>query len=430
MAIYPLPPPHERLNVFFGEFFRELRKMKETVKGNYLKRIEEEFKRTGYREEDSSGVENILIVRLDFIGDMILTTGFIREVRANFPKARITLLCSPKTFSIVELCPYVNEVLSFDKDSLSGNIVDAMEKVAVFCKDNLWQKRFSIAFSPRWFSDTLSELLIMWLSGARERIGYGTYPFHSWKGDPPSDVATRDNFLLTKNIVTPKKLVSDPERNFYILAATDLKVDETHMELWYSAEDLQHARELLEDIPSSAKKVLIGLSGSDLNKKYPVEKFLVALKEIAKKNFVFVLIGGKSEVKAAAFLEKNLPTEKVLNLAGKTTLRETEAVITLADYYIGHDTGVMHMAAAAKVPVLSIYREAVDRENILPPIYSGFRRFPPWQTKAVALRPAHPLDDCATLPPVHGHCHHKEPHCITQITPQDIIEGFKKLQTL
>ena len=64
----------------------------------------------------------------------------------------------------------------------------------------------------------------------------------------------------------------------------------------------------------------------------------------------FVIIGGKTEVDDAAFLEKNLPSGKVLNLAGKTTLRETEAVITLADYYIGHDTGVLHMAAAAKVP--------------------------------------------------------------------------------
>ena len=304
MAIYPLPSPHERLNVFFGDYFRKLRKIKEDVHGDSLIRIEKEFNRLGYRRADSSGVENILIVRLDLIGDMILTSGFIREVRKNFPKARITLICSPTTFPIVEFCPYVNEVFTFDKDSLEGNIVDAMEKVAVFCKDNIWQKKFSIAFSPRWFNDTLPELLIMWLSGARERIGYGTHPFHSWMGDPPSDVAAKDNFFLTKNVVTPKELVSDPERNFYLLASAGLKVKATHMELWYSAEDLQHARELLEDLPFSAKKILIGLSGSDLNKKYPVEKYLVALRELAEKDFVFVIIGGKTEVDDAAFLEK------------------------------------------------------------------------------------------------------------------------------
>ena len=50
---------------------------------------EAEFERAGYREEISAGVENILIVRLDAIGDMILTSGFLREVRANFPCASV-----------------------------------------------------------------------------------------------------------------------------------------------------------------------------------------------------------------------------------------------------------------------------------------------------------------------------------------------------
>ncbi len=225
-------------------------------------------------------------------------------------------------------------------------------------------------------------------------------------------------------------MVSDGDRNFYLLAASGCEVNETHMELFYGAEDLQHARELLEDIPPHCQKILLGIAASDLNKKYPVEKYWVALNELAKRDLIFIIVGGREEIAEANFIEQGLPRGKVINLAGKTTLRETEAVISLADCYIGHDTGIMHMAATAKLPVLVLYREAADRENILPPILSGFGRFPPWQTKSVILRPAHPLDDCATLPPVHGHCHHLEAHCITQIPPHAIIEGFDKLMTL
>ena len=198
------------------------------------------------------------------------------------------------------------------------------------------------------------------------------------------------------------------------------------MELWYSAEDFQRASELLEDIPPDRKKISVGIGAGDVNRKYPVEKYLVALKTLAEKNFCFVILGGKTELDDAAYLEKNLPREKVLNLAGKTPLRETEAVISQMDFYIGNDSGVMHMAAAAHVPVLVIYREAEDRSNSFPGL-SEFLNFPPWQTKAVILRPKHPLGDCATLPPIYGHCHHKEPHCITQITPQEIIAGFERL---
>lgn len=55
MAIYPMPPPHERLNVFFGEFFQAMRKAESEAYGAFLMRAEEEFKRLGYRDNDAVG---------------------------------------------------------------------------------------------------------------------------------------------------------------------------------------------------------------------------------------------------------------------------------------------------------------------------------------------------------------------------------------
>ena len=431
MAIYPNSPPHERLDVFFGEFFREMRKADPATYGAFLNRAEEEFTRLGYREEISAGVENILIVRFDGIGDMILTSGFLREVRANFPKARITLVIFSKVYSVVELCPYINEVLVFPVDNpLTLSFLDLLETIAIFCRDNnFWQKKFSIAFSPRWHNDDpLSALLLCWLSGARERIGYGTNPYTSWTNAPVPPI---DNFLLTKNIVTPRSVISDAEKNFYLLAASGFKVNETHMELFYGAEDLQQAKIFLKNIPVSRKKVLLGIGGgTSASKKYPIEKYLIALKKLAKKDLVFIIVGGQAEMTDAEFIENNLPSGKVLNFVGKTTLRETEAVVSQANFYIGNDTGVMHMASAAQVPVLIIYSEAKDKENNLAGIMSSYGRFPPYKTKYVALRPDHQLDECAKLGATFGWCHSKEAHCITQITPQEIITNFETLQRL
>ncbi|MBR2734349.1 MAG: hypothetical protein IKD80_08940 [Selenomonadaceae bacterium] len=104
-------------------------------------RAEQEFQQLGYREKISAGVENVLVVRFDAIGDMILTSGFIREVRANFPKAHITLVVRPLIFSLVEYCPYVNEVLGFDRKIFRKDLVDIMEQIVVFCREHLWQKK-------------------------------------------------------------------------------------------------------------------------------------------------------------------------------------------------------------------------------------------------------------------------------------------------
>ena len=218
--------PHEQLEGFFAELFKLMREAEPSTYHNFMLRAEEEFKRTGYREKNSEGIENILIARLDVIGDMILTSGFIREVRANFPRARITLVVSPLTFPMVELCPYVNEVLSFNPNQTVGNFPDALEKIVTFCKENLWRKNFSIAFSPQWGSLNFSALLLCWISGARERIGYGTNPYKSYFADSLAEYTARGNFLLTKNIVTPQSIVAELEKHLYLLTASGFAVNQ------------------------------------------------------------------------------------------------------------------------------------------------------------------------------------------------------------
>ena len=391
---------------------------------------EAEFERAGYREEIPVGVEDILVVRLDAIGDMILTSGFLRELRANFPQARITLVCSPKAYPVVELCPYVNEVLTFDKDLFGRDLPTMFERIANFCRENLWQRRFAQAFSPQWGSDNLPALLMAWLSGARERIGYGVSPYASLGLEASPEAAVRDNFLLTKNIVAGREYVAEVEKYFYLLGAAGLDVNSDNTELFFGAEDFLRAEQLLYDIPPSCKKVILGIGASFGSRQYPVERLLVALQTLAEKDLVFIIVGGRAELDDANYLEQNLPYGKVLNLAGKTTLRETEAVIGHSDYYVGNDSGVMHMAATAQLPCLVFYREAQDKEDFLPGAFSEFKRFPPYQTKSVILRPDHQLEDCAKQPPIYGWCHHVEAHCIAQIPPQEVIAGFEALEGL
>ena len=419
------------LERFFDEFFKQLPKANASQISDLMFRAEMTFRQAGYRDEIPAGVENILVVRLDAIGDMIITSGFLRELRKNFPRARITLVVSPLAFPLVELCPYVNEVLIFDQKQFPKTFVDILSGLTDFCRKNFWRKRFSRAFLPQWGSDNFAALLMAWLSGARERIGYGTSPAKSWLDDTnPADEA-RDNFLLTQNIITPRSIVTMVEKHFYVLEAAGLRVDETHMELFFGAEDFRRARELLQVVPPNRKKVLLGLGAGSASRKYPVEKYLVALKTLLKKNLVFVIVGGKSEIDDAEFIEKHLPSGTVFNFAGKTTLRETEAVISQMDFYVGNVTGIMHMAAAAHVPILTLYHEAQDKEDYLPGVFSEFRCFPPWQTNFVVLRPDRQLDECAKLPPIYGWCHrHDAPHCITQITPQEIIDGFEVLEDM
>ena len=273
----------------FAELIRQIKSDPDQVSG-VMFMAEAEFERNGYRDEIPTAVENVLVVRLDAVGDMILTSGFLRELRTNFPQARITLVCSPFVYPTVELCPYVNEILTFDKDSLDRRFPVMFEKLVDFCREHFWHRRFSFAFSPQWGSDNLPSLFMAWLSGARERIGYGFNPYTSWGAEVSVEVAMRDNFLLTKNIVAPREAVAEIAKHFYLLSAVGLEINKDNTELFFGAGDYLRAQELLQEIAPTCKKVALGIGAGFGSRQYPVEKLASALKVLAAKDLCFVMI--------------------------------------------------------------------------------------------------------------------------------------------
>ena len=398
---------------------------------NFYYQMENVFKLNGYRDIQNSGVENILVMRLDAIGDFVLTTGFIRELRLNYPSARITLVVSKLVYPLAELCPYANKVLAFDTKTLKGDIVTAIESISEFAAEHFWQEHFSSCFSVQWGSENLPPLLMGYLSGARERIGYG-YQIELLHFDklPPKE-QDPNYLLLTKPVINPKNLIHEAEKHLYVLKAIGLPIRSTNMELWYNLKDIQNARFLLNNINPESMKVVVGIGAGGDSRKYPVEQYIRAFKTIIKRGYKvnFVIIGGDAEREDADKIQTALPKESVTNLINKTTLRETEAIIGEADIFIGNDTGVMHMAAALKIPIIAIYRQPKDKDHMVPGVFNEYYRFAPWQSTAIVLRPEHALSDCKDVM-VYGGCKYPNAHCIKQIKPDWIVEAFENMNYL
>ena len=396
---------------------------------HFYNQMEDVFTKTGFREKQQSGVKNILVTRLDAIGDFVLTTGFIRELRLNYPSARITLVVSNLVYPIAELCPYVNKVVAFDSKFNTSDVVMMINRVTAFAAEELWTNHFDMAFSVQWGSENLLSLIMGYLSGARERIGYG-YKIELMHFDqlPPKD-KDPNYLLLTKPVMNPKELIHEADKHFYPLESLGRYVGSKNMELWYSAEDFQNARRFLSNIGSAVMKIVVGIGAGGGSRKYSVDSYISAFKSIIKstnKEVAFIVIGGKAEAEDAEKFQNSLPYDCVLNLVEKTTLRETMAVIAQADMFIGNDTGVMHMAAAAKVPIIAVYRQPKDKDHVVPGVFSEFERFAPWQALAVVLRPEHTLGDCKNAM-VYGGCKEPNAHCINQVKPEEVVEAFEKL---
>ncbi len=404
------------------------------TKALYLKtmvsKMEAVFTRLGFRETSTAAVKNILIVKLDSFGDFILLSPAIREIRMNYPAAHITLVINKRIYPLAELCPYVNEILTFDfEDECDDDEVpQVMRYMLDFAKNYLWQRKFSLGFEFRYFNSMkFRHLLMLYFSGAKERVGYISNAGRLYTNSLLPPEQNNGNALLTHPVLNPPEIIHDCARNLYILQDYGLKIQRTDLEVWFDAADLSVAKKLLRGFAEGRIKITVGISASTHMRKYPIEKYLQAFKEIIDKGGSIIILGGPAEAEDANFLESNLPREFVKNFVEIFNgWRFDAAVMSQTDMYIGNDTGASSCAAAVHLPMIMLCREAKDKENILPGMLSEYAMYYPWQTNAIVLRPEHALPPCANTLSMGG-CVTGTSHCIAQIEPAEIVAAYDKM---
>lgn len=394
--------------------------------------LEPAFAKNGFRR--NQGRRNILIIRLDVMGDMILTSGIFREIRRAYPQAHITAVVRGSLLPLMEGCPHCDEVLAFDGPGFAKSTRAAIEATEIFCEKHLRGRRYDLCLLPQWGDDKRVSMLLAYMGGARERIGYSDTArniyFRALGRDKDLEIDTSfEEAFLSRAIVNPPEILHEAARNFYLLEDAGIPVQDRATELWATAQDAEKAAEtLLAAFLGQCVPVVLGIGAGGENRKYPAEKYLEAARAISGKYDAirFILLGGEAEKRDAAFLAESLPSGVALDLTGKTTLRESMAIVSLASLYLGNVTGLMHAAAAARLPIIALYREAVDKTGIMPGLLSEYARFSPWQANAIVLRPTHALGECADTI-IYGGCKEPTPHCIAQISPKDIVRAFDML---
>lgn len=377
--------------------------------------MEPAFIAAGKRAPHPSEHKNILVIRLDDIGDNVLNSGFLRELRGGFPTATITLVVNTVVKNMVELCPYVDNVFAIDTrvgQAIDETFITARE----FCERKLWQNEYDICLMPRWDLDLVFGTMLGYLSGAHERIAFSENVwFQKMK------LCGGFDKFLTLPLIEPPYIEHEAERDFFMLEAIGVPVKKRNMEMWLSDDDRKKARQLVGNFSKGRKLFAVMTGGSEPRKIYPKEMFADALAGIATNDVAFVFVGAKNDGSDADYIAARLPKGAALNLCGKTTLRESAAVLESAALYIGGDTGMKHIAAALNKPVIEINREGREKRA---GICSSARRFAPWRTPFVLVQPDRQIGECADA----SNCLAKEAHCIKTIAPEKIVEAYRRLK--
>ncbi len=331
--------------------------------------------------------KSILVIKPDLIGDVVLCTPFLRELRRNAPAARIELVVRPGVFDLMETCPHVDRVRAYRPFETA---VRAARARAVWqawqTARRDWPGGFDLGVLPRWDFDVWHAAYLLYFSGADRRVGYAEAT------TAVRQSCNRDEDLLLTDPVTPRDSGGhEVRRNLDLLEALGGQVQSTALELWPNPMDEMAAAQWLETrkVGSKMKLVAVAPGSHEAKKRWPAERFVELCKTAPLSAFDrLLLLGGPGDRELTGWMAAAIGP-RALDAGGCFSLRQSVCALRHCSLFVGNDTGVKHMAAAVQVPVLEIsgWPEGADDLHPLSPV-----RFGAW---GVASRVVRPPNGCA-----------------------------------
>lgn len=285
-------------------------------------------------KKDIGKEEKILIVNVNWLGDVIFSTPFINTVRQAYPDSYIACLLHPRCVDILKGSPRIDEIIVYDEKGEHRSILGKMRLMGYLSKIH-----FDVAFI---LHRSFTKALIIFLSGIKERIGYPT---------------KRRSFLLTKNVELPSPDVHKVEYFLNIARAFDIEVRDNSYEFFIQDTDRNTIRKFLNNNGINDKDILVVLcpGGNWGPKRWGKENFARLGDMLTEKlGSKVVISGAKKDIALAEDIKRMMKRKPVIS-CGKTSLKELGALLERANLVVANDTGPMHLAVAMKTNVIALF---------------------------------------------------------------------------
>jgi heptosyltransferase-2 len=343
-------------------------------------------------------VQRILVMRYRFIGDTVLTVPFLRNLREAFPGVRIDLMLEPFSGQVIEGCPYVDRVIPFELRTIhkySARNDRGKVRAYLHYRRMIRRERYDAVFVLK---RSLSSALLVWAARVPRRIGFATEGRSLFLTDP---VPYRNDQHEVENFLDSLRALAIPVRS-------------SHLELWTDSAIDAKVDSLLSQAGwnDAALKVIIHAAASLPAKEWPLDRFAAVMRVLRDRYGArFVYTGAKDDSFRYEEIER-LGSFGGLNLCGVTSVRENIAVYRSCDLFFGVDSGPMHMAAAAGVPVVALFGPTDER------------KWGPWGTGHVVISKRLACHPCRP---------HKCPEneCMDRITVPEVLSALEgKIRTI
>ncbi len=292
--------------------------------------------------------KKIAIAKYKGMGSILHATPLLQTLRQHYPDAEIHFVSTQANKSFLDLLPFIDKtVLINDGSGLS--FLFGFPKL-------IWQlikNRYDVFIDLEIYAHMSS--LITTLSMARNRLG-----FHLQWGRYRHGTFTH---LIYFNHKAPLSRI--------YLQMASLLGTQKHVTASYNFKDIPELTEVLKnEFGLESKYIVINPNASSLRleRRWPLESFEQLIKQLLLKypDHKIALIGSPSEYEYTASLYSKLNSDRVINLAGKSSLKQLISILKSAEFMISNDTGPFHMSVACGKPSIGLYGPVSPRQFELP----------------------------------------------------------------
>lgn len=269
-------------------------------------------------------MNRILIIQTAFLGDVILATPVISELKRIYPNAEIDVLVKKGNESLLRNNPHINYLVTFDKGG--GKFMAIRSLIRQFRARN-----YDLVINLHRFG---SSGLMAVLSGSKKKYGFKKNPF---------------SFLYTKKFEhSIDHGLHEVERNLSIIKEFGA-VDKKRPELFPTKEQFKAIEKFVD-------KTFFCFAPASVwfTKQMPKEKWIQLIQQKSSEGTIY-LLGGKEDLELCEEIIQGAAISNAVNLAGKLNLLESAALISKAKRNYVNDSGPLHIASAMNAPVTAFF---------------------------------------------------------------------------
>ena len=327
-----------------------------------------------------------LFIKLAGIGDLLMLTPALRAYKATFPEEEIIFVTGDSNKEVIKNNPNIDRLiplndLAFFPGSISEKFKEAMKLISLIKKSRA-RKVFVFHRDWRWN-------LLVFLAGVKERHGF-----------------RRDlrGLFLTHAIDTASK--EHQIHSFFKVLCMPVPSEKhaLHIDIFPTPEEEERINRVIGTFPSG--NIIAIAPGGAANtreqvplKRWPLEQYRELIRRLLKHGFLIFLIGGKNDYVFTRPLTDAFSTahgKRLFDLSGSYSIGETSNFLKRCLLMVTHDSGPMHIASAAGIPVIAIFGPTEPEET--KPLTAGSYFF--WRGDKLLCAPCYKhgkFPDCKTV---------------------------------